>query len=713
MAKNYDYGILFGAQIDDAAFDAELKRIQNYVNKSKATTVEIKTLFNNESLKKELVDVRNMLDSISGEKIGEIGTFKIGDKFVEVQKTLKGTIAGVEQLQQSMQRLDDGIEPLNGLEKKLESIKEKFNQLHASGASKIINQNDLEALQTAINRIDEIGGELKNLTIISNQLFTEKNSLENELNGLNEAKNIYQTINAYQDDLIERKQVIENINKDIVNNERIINELMEKQASGDLILEDELEINNQLEEQQQHYKQITSEAALLQRQVDALSDRMEAATNDAKSLAKGMSSSEVSTTYANLSTKLKEVTEESKLVGNQIRNLNEEQYGLFNGLDVGFTKVANSTKNYKADVKELSDTLKSQLAEAGKVATALNKAYASNNTTGVAALEKQLDELNKKIKSTKSALTSLTGDRTVQQSITQQSGKTYTNAKAEQEYAKQQGAVKLLDEQLKKLYDTEDKLNSLSNKTKENNESLTQSLLQRKQAIEAEISSITNSNKTLTNYVTQQKKAQESLNQTKEINAQYSKALKEQESIMSNYNKALKEYVTYSSKVSAQEQKMASDKSNATKAEKELLEAYRERANEAKSSIDLMQKEATSSSQAAEMANKFAEAEKNLTLKQKEQVAASKEGVSAVDSLKQSFTSGLDHIIKFEIGMKALNASIMAIGNSITVIRDLNKAMVDVQLVTGQTDAQMAKTANEYANLAKELGSTTEMIASA
>lgn len=713
MAKNYDYGILFGMSVDDEAVQSELKRIQNYVNKSKATTLEIKTMFNNDALKKELVDVRNLLDSVSGEKIGEIGTFKVGDKFVEVQKTLKGTISGVEQLQQTMQRLDDGIEPLNSFEKKLESIKEKFNQLQASGAAKIINQNDLEALQTAINRIDEIGGELKNLSTIGGQLFSEKNSIQKELDGLESAKNIYSTINSYQEELAKRKQAVEVVNQDILETERAIKDLMEQQASGNLVLEDEIEINDQLEEQQAHYKQITSEAIALQRQVDLLSDKMESTTNEAKALSKGMSSDEVNSTYAKLSTRLKEVSAESELVQKKMRVLNSEQSGMFNGLDVGFTKVANATKNYNADVNELSKTLKSQLTEAGKVATALNKAYASNNTTGVAALEKQLDELNKKIKATKSSLTSLTGDKTVQQSITKESGKTYSSAKAEQEYAKQQGAVKLLDEQLKQLYATEEKLNSLTEKSKSAHSDLTQALTQQKQAIENEIASMTKNNTALTEYVNQQKKAQDALNQTKAVNAQYGQALKEQQATMSNFNKELKEYVTYSAKASAQEQKMASDKSKATKAEQELLAAYKERAEAAKANIDLMQKEATNSSQAAEMAKKFAEAENNLSLRQKEQAAASKEGASAVDSLKQSLAAGIDHVLKFEIGMRALNAAINAIGNSIHVIQDLNKAMVDVQLVTGQTDAQMAKTANEYANLAKELGSTTEMIASA
>lgn len=713
MAKNYDYGILFGAKIDDDAFETELKRIQNYVNKSKSTTVEIKTLFNNESLKKELVDVRDMLDSISGQKIGEIGTFKIGDKFLEVQKTLKGTIAGVEQLQQTMQRLDDGIEPLNNFEKKLESIKEKFNQLQASGTSKIINQNDLEALQTAINRIDEIGGELKNLSTISGQLFTEKNSIEKELDGLESAKIIYSTINSYQDELAKRKQAIEVVNQDILETERSIKDLMAQQANGNLVLEDEIEINDQLEKQQVHYKEITSEAITLQRQVDLLSSKMESTTNEAKLLSKGMSSDEVNSNYAKLSTRLKEVAAESEVVQKKMLSLNSEQSGFFNGLDVGFTKVANATKNYNADVNELSKTLKAQLTEAGKVATALNKAYASNNTTGVAALEKQLDELNKKIKSTKSALTSLTGDRTVQQSITKESGKTYTSAKSEQEYAKQQGAVKALDEQLKQLYATEEKLNSLTDKSKSTHSDLTQALVQQKQAIENEIASMTKNNSALTEYVNQQKKAQDALNQTKSVNAQYSQALKEQQATMSNFNKELKEYVTYSSKASAQEQKMASDKSKITQAEQELLAAYKERAEAAKANIDLMQKEAANNSQAAEMSNKFAEAERNLALKQKEQAAASKEGASSIDALSSSLTAGIDHVLKFEIGMRALNAAINAIGSSINVIQDLNKAMVDVQLVTGQTDAQMAKTANEYANLAKELGSTTEMIASA
>lgn len=713
MAKNYDYGILFGMSVDDEAVKSELKRIQNYVNKSKATTLEIKTMFNNDALKKELVDVRNLLDSVSGEKIGEIGTFKVGDKFVEVQKTLKGTISGVEQLQQTMQRLDDGIEPLNNFEKKLESIKEKFNQLQASGAAKIINQNDLEALQTAINRIDEIGGELKNLSTIGGQLFSEKNSILTELEGLETAKNIYSTINSYQEELAQRKQAVEVINQDILETERSIKDLMEQQASGNLVLEDEIEINDQLEEQQAHYKQITSEAIALQHQVNLLSDRMELTTNKAKALSKGMSSDEVNSTYAKLATRLKDVSAESELVQKKMSVLNSEQHGLFNGLDVGFTKVANATKNYKTDVNELSKTLKSQLTEAGKVATALNKAYASNNTTGVAALEKQLDELNKKIKATKSSLTSLTGDKTVQQSITKESGKTYTSAKAEQEYAKQQGAVKQLDEQLKQLYATEEKLNSLTEKSKSVHSDLTQTLMQQKQAIENEIASMTKNNTALTEYVNQQKKAQNALNQTKAVNAQYSQALKEQQATMSNFNKELKEYVTYSAKASAQEQKMATDKSKATKAEQELLAAYKERAETARANIELMQKEAANSSQAAEMANKFAEAEKNLSLRQKEQAAASKEGASAVDSLKQSLAAGIDHVLKFEIGMKALNAAINAIGNSINVIQDLNKAMVDVQLVTGQTDAQMAKTANEYANLAKELGSTTEMIASA
>jgi hypothetical protein len=67
--------------------------------------------------------------------------------------------------------------------------------------------------------------------------------------------------------------------------------------------------------------------------------------------------------------------------------------------------------------------------------------------------------------------------------------------------------------------------------------------------------------------------------------------------------------------------------------------------------------------------------------------------------------------VEFAMTSRLINGAMEAIGNGVQYIKDLDKAMTDVRVVTGMTKDEANSLAKTYNNLAKELGSTTLEIA--
>jgi len=77
-------------------------------------------------------------------------------------------------------------------------------------------------------------------------------------------------------------------------------------------------------------------------------------------------------------------------------------------------------------------------------------------------------------------------------------------------------------------------------------------------------------------------------------------------------------------------------------------------------------------------------------------------------------TQMLHNIAKFAqwtLAAAVVAGSMRAIGEAIKYIEDLNKSMIETQVVTGETDSQIASLAQRYNSLAGTLGATTQQVA--
>lgn len=112
--------------------------------------------------------------------------------------------------------------------------------------------------------------------------------------------------------------------------------------------------------------------------------------------------------------------------------------------------------------------------------------------------------------------------------------------------------------------------------------------------------------------------------------------------------------------------------------------------------------EATNNRALAEQRVKTAIAESNTK---------GKEQLTLVDKLKSSFKDYFNNFMSYGLVNNAMNAMTTAIRQSIDTVIELNTAMTDVQMVTGESAEQTAELAHQYSQMAKELGATTTEVA--
>lgn len=91
----------------------------------------------------------------------------------------------------------------------------------------------------------------------------------------------------------------------------------------------------------------------------------------------------------------------------------------------------------------------------------------------------------------------------------------------------------------------------------------------------------------------------------------------------------------------------------------------------------------------------------------KSQNASLEDTVSFSEKLKKS----VENIARYVIMYKVLNAIEQATRSAIQTVIDLDTAFTDIQLVTGETDEQIQQLSEDYNDLAKQMGSTTQEVA--
>ena len=81
------------------------------------------------------------------------------------------------------------------------------------------------------------------------------------------------------------------------------------------------------------------------------------------------------------------------------------------------------------------------------------------------------------------------------------------------------------------------------------------------------------------------------------------------------------------------------------------------------------------------------------------------------ENLSNRLKKVVTEVVQYRIAWEGLSLIDRGIRESITLIRELDTAMTDIRIVTGETSEQVRETINDYAELAKQLGSTTREVA--
>ena len=79
----------------------------------------------------------------------------------------------------------------------------------------------------------------------------------------------------------------------------------------------------------------------------------------------------------------------------------------------------------------------------------------------------------------------------------------------------------------------------------------------------------------------------------------------------------------------------------------------------------------------------------------------------SLHTLSQRFKMTIENVIKYKLAQYGLEE---ALQKSVQTIKELDQAITNIRLVTGETATTVRQTINEYAELAKELGTTTKAV---
>lgn len=98
-----------------------------------------------------------------------------------------------------------------------------------------------------------------------------------------------------------------------------------------------------------------------------------------------------------------------------------------------------------------------------------------------------------------------------------------------------------------------------------------------------------------------------------------------------------------------------------------------------------------------------------------DQLAIQKSALVGVKSGLDSWTAGLKNSLKqtieYSLSIGLVYGALNQLKDAIQYVKELNKEMTNIQLVTGESPEQVAQLALDYNNLAKEMGATTLEVA--
>lgn len=387
-----------------------------------------------------------------------------------------------------------------------------------------------------------------------------------------------------------------------------------------------------------------------------------------------------------------------------------------NGVKYSVTQKESSANQWSKptvsiDYIESMDTLEKKLKSLYR--TAIETQTNINNATKTGAdiykkyWEASLNSIEEEIKKTESSLSSFGVNATDDRTIQRLSDK-LDNAKTEQGAIEQKKAFDDLEVALSNLTVAETKLEK-AQAYHSSSETIT-ALQEQVNLWKQQVTEITNAANATDGL---KKKAASGLQESSTTAKAAGSVASEKQGIkdLEEYSRVLKQITKRKIELADAEKSVESSTQKSNQAVESYVNELKQEILMLTTKLDLLEKEMTGTDALTEATNNRALAEQRVKTAIAESNTKGQEQLTLVDKLKSSFKGYFNNFMSYGLVNNAMNAMTTAIRQSINAVIELNTAMTDVQMVTGETASQTAELAKEYSEMAQSLGATTTQVA--
>ena len=364
--------------------------------------------------------------------------------------------------------------------------------------------------------------------------------------------------------------------------------------------------------------------------------------------------------------------------------------------------------DYEQSIDTVEKKLKSLYRTAIETQENINAAAKVGAATYQKQWEKSLSEIEAEIKSTKETLATLGYNVGEDRGLNRLSGRLGT-AKLEQDAIEQKKLADNLEDSLNRLIVAETNLEKAQayHSSNETIQSLQAQVDMYRKQIRA-IEEATHATEEL------KQKAREGI-EGSSINAKgYSARSGEKydNEQLEAYSRVLKKVNKYKLELAATNKKVDSSNDEVNQSTEKYINSLKEEISKLERQLDLMQQSFNTSNAAATAAEKRAEAERECALAIDKLNKEMDDGIRTSKTFGEALKDAFDNYIgPAALADRAVDLLVDGAKEAYQTIVDLNKAMTDVQMVTGESAEKTAELAHQYSQMAKELGATTTEIA--
>lgn len=364
--------------------------------------------------------------------------------------------------------------------------------------------------------------------------------------------------------------------------------------------------------------------------------------------------------------------------------------------------------DYELSIDTVEKKLKSLYRTAIETQENINAAAKVGAATYQKQWEKSLSEIEAEIKSTKETLATLGYNVGEDRGLNRLSGRLGT-AKLEQDAIEQKKLADNLEDSLNRLIVAETNLEKAQayHSSNETIQSLQAQVDMYRKQIRA-IEEATHATEEL------KQKAREGI-ESSSINAKgYSARSGEKydNEQLEAYSRVLKKVNKYKLELAATNKKVDSSNDEVNQSTEKYINSLKEEISKLERRLDLMQQSFNTSNAAATAAEKRAEAERECALAIDKLNKEMDDGIRTSKTFGEALKDAFDNYIgPAALADRAVDLLVDGAKEAYQTIADLNKAMTDVQMVTGESAEQTAELAHQYSQMAKELGATTTEVA--